>query len=955
MKSLLFLLAAGLLVTGIAWPVAAATGQTLSDLMSAVREAPDPETRTTRFYDLARAIDRGTVSPDENTAEAFVLFLVEIILDPESRSESIRAGDLLQKYALPVAADPLVKYLAEQPEDSILTRAMALKVLVRLGDQRCLPYLLADLDSYQPATVQKSIALLTMLGDERAIPSLQGLLTDPARGTPEAAAAAIRRIRLKAEHDIFCPFDLPEDVLAVLAEQGFVVLPLPKNEIFEWYSKEYPFVTTDFVYHTWMILVRAACRDLESVWLRQAVGGLCSRLASDCQGNTAAFCAVPAVLCGAATLPELGLDRAARELAAAELERIARTEGIVFSPMLGVDVDYNEFRPQGRFSAEDGGYFQAMTWLGKATFRAEDPELTRQALELVRALFSSTEAVAAWSDLESVLAVLGGPRDDPGPADYLHLAERIAGREGPLAVTAVLEAPDLLDRFHNEAGRLPPPRINTATDPDRSRARGMRFLGQRYSPDAHIFQLLLEHGTWPPSGLDVLAGVLGSQRAAHHLDREFPHPADMPPDFGPSLMAGFFDCFGPVLAEDQDLPAPFSGAAWQDKCLNSALAAWAETRHATAPYVKCAHIFLGFEMMIERPQGFVEPYPEFFLHLADRADALHDLLSGMDFYAAVEGSDLDRDRLPRFSAVVRRLAVLAGKCREGALQSPGDAAFLQVAADKLRRISFNESSLPVAEESMARITTVATEYLSGQILAAGTGRAQPIFVAVPAGTGRVVCRGGVYSYYEFVRPLSRPPSDASWQEVTTNLDNFCGRPWLEQEADLVFRRRLSREDLRRLAKIVSESNFSDVWRDKPWAFEFRDHRQTAPWITALTSSEDVDLLLELAESQEVTPGVRLLAVKELARHRQVPAAERFFRSQAQRIIEANRPRNGRYRPEDLALLYFAAGVLAGTGDRADRELLEEMDLLVSQANAEGFQGRPAVALQKFYAWFLGRR
>lgn len=987
----------------------------VADLIESVRTAETPDQRTEAFYSLVSALERGRIELNADEAAPLAELLVEVLLDPDSQHERLAAAQMMEENAHPLMADPLSEYLAENPDlPRGLKRTIGL-VLARLHDERVFDAMIADLQDAEVTQVTFAIDRLVELGDPHAVVHLEALRADTtlvarfAEGLVErrrqngndtnpeaalrsgrrdaekaraAAGTAIRQLNLKKDFGVVCGFDLGESALAVLAEQGFVILPHPKNEMYELYDKEYPFVTTDFTYHTAMILVRAVFDELENGLLRDMVAALSLGLAqaSSSQAQTlasesdvslarrnAAFFAVPAILCGATTLDALEMDQDARDAVTVEIGRIEEADGLEPSPLLGVKEDYTSYRPRGRFSQPgvDAGYFQAVTWLARGGFPVQEERATRRALLITAAIAADTALAGNWHRLDEVYSLLAGEADDPTLDDYQALAENVSGRQGLPAVQAVLDDEDLESAFSRAAAAFPAPRIHTGTDADRAGALGLRVLGQRYSRDAHVFQNLLEVGIWPPSGLHVLAGLLGSERAEHYLGTKIALPQSIGKENGPSLMDGYLDCFSAVLEDDARLPGQFRTSAWQDKQLNNALGGWAETRHAAAPYLKAAHTYAGISAMTDRLHGFVEPYPEFFTRLSRRMANLHDLLERLDLYGAVarekeeleaqldkefgpankygrrtemdiekhreyyekslQQNRLDGSRLPAFTEILDRLAVLAVKCRDGVPQDPGDGVFLKGLGHRMRNLSFNHSSLPVAEKSMARVIDVATEYLADEVLEAGVGQALPIYVAVPDGEQRIVCRGAVYSYYEFVVPVDRRLDDDTWACLASRLAGPGEGPWVESGSGLLHRPTLDRAEIIEL-KNVSEDGFGrNLVKRRPWSPRVDRHFGVDPWVGARASEPATEVLIDLASGDDIAGSVQLFATEELFRiQAQDSRARDFFRQTVNLFMAEAEPRRPFRNTSDNLRMFLAVQVLAGTGASADRTRLDEV-------------------------------
>ena len=69
------------------------------------------------------------------------------------------------------------------------------------------------------------------------------------------------------------------------------------------------------------------------------------------------------------------------------------------------------------------------------------------------------------------------------------------------------------------------------------------------------------------------------------------------------------------------------------------------------------------------------------------------------------------------------------------------------------------------DEKMALIADVHTEGNTGQVLEVGVGAPFNIFVIINDDRGYRLCRGAVFSYYEFKHPMDDRLTDEKWQEL----------------------------------------------------------------------------------------------------------------------------------------------------------------------------------------------
>ncbi|MFH1842239.1 MAG: DUF3160 domain-containing protein [bacterium] len=951
---------------------------TLADYLDALEQAPDNDRRSKIVYGVIDAIEKSSITVDPTGAERLALALTAVAVDEQMGGTRYAAWGFLTTNAHPATADAVVDFLGEtEPSGGIFYKEAA-TVLVNLRDSRVLPFLLDRLSAPRTYNQQEVIRFLAELGDPRALDPLQTLADDeqlawkfttwmhqswpqqdqpPTELNPQAvrqaqeeqaaARRAIREIQLFLEHDMVCHFDLDDFAHEKLARNGFVILPQQQNELFEFYGEEYPYITADIIFHTFMVMMRASFHELETLILQGEVGGFTRdlMLASIAQGadlkmaswtnlihQNSALLAVPTVLCGAVSTQDLVLPERWSDLVQQEIDRITAAAGVLQSEVLGHQEDYTEYVPRGRHSGkpELAGYFKAMMWLGRSMLPVESPEATTRALLLLDLLEQDRELATRWENLDRLLGLFFGERDDLAFPDYLAVAHRVAGEKtGPVA-RGILMSDSLGDEFRLGLAHFPPSRINSAYVPWsesmawQERTRGLRLLGQRYTRDAHLFQSLLEAEIWPPSGLHVAAELLGSEQARtvlanDHWPQDDPLPS-LPPSTDPvsTLSEGHLHCFSSLFEPESGTPDFMLRPAWEERLVNSALGGWAEVRHATALYVKSAHEYMGLSGMMDRFHGYVDPYPRFYSRLDSLVQRLDRALNQCGLYTALDADlsryhaeleaeygprderghyprvpmddwrqqynqelgamRLERAMLNEFSGILQQLEVIAHKALLGQPQNIDDGVFLKNLGRRLRILSFNRSSMNVAEEPMSTIIDVATEYQRGECLEVGVGRPLPIYVAVPDGDRTFVCKGAVYTYYEFTWPVAHRLTDDQWWVAATRIDGLGTPPWIATRPELGLERTLSRSELDSLRFHLgdNERNGKD---QKPWDIpEYRDITRHLQGVRI--TPDDLDLLLELARKTNLKGGTRALVYDCLTGFAQEPSIYSYFQALA---------------------------------------------------------------------------
>ncbi len=429
------------------------------------------------------------------------------------------------------------------------------------------------------------------------------------------------------------------------------------------------FVTSDSLLHTYHLLFDKVLRTAEVTYfiplLRDLNRGLLAQADADYQAlrttpwedaarRTVAFVAVAGKLLD----PTLDVPPYAQDLVNAEVANIEDAAGTLPSPIfpgLPYGEDYTQYIPRGHYTISEDltAYFKSMMWYGRMTFRLNppDPEVgraeSRSALILVHALRAATvggrPALDVWDELYSPTVFFVGRSDDLTVYQYAAVMDAIYGTDA--SVTSLVDE-GKLDAFIALADQLPPPKILgiviADTDDEEAMTKGLRFMGQRFVPDAYIFRQLIyrnvgtrEDRRGLPMGLDVFA-AMGSDRAYQHLDEMGEtsyanYPSQMAEvqtwlsgltvdDWTETLYNSWLYTFHPLLdVPGSGYPTFMQSPAWLDKQLNTALGSWAELKHDTILYAKQVYAEMGAGPPPPPPlppRGYVEPVPTFYARLA---------------------------------------------------------------------------------------------------------------------------------------------------------------------------------------------------------------------------------------------------------------------------------------------------------------------------------------------------
>jgi hypothetical protein len=445
--------------------------------------------------------------------------------------------------------------------------------------------------------------------------------------------------------------------------------------------------------------------------------------------------------------------------------------------------DYTQYEPRGHYAGDEQleRYFRAVKWLSRRIFRIEDNyypadadvELTAAAL-LAQLVADDPAIEARWNKVYDVTRLLAGPADSITPPLVQQALDNVFGAGFTLemlevsANRAALRAEFQRD-IYPTSEIIPVP----LEFPDQIPPKYVQFLGERYLPDAEAMQetcfpYVLERLL--PSGLDVMATVLASDRAEHWLAGEimtYPELATQltalraqfdgysVADWTKSTYNGWLYSLRPLL---QPMPAGapvfMQGTAWQDKELNTALGSWTQLRHDFILYGKQTYVPSPWA---DGP-GLVEPVPDTFDRLADLCDQVHSALDGYNMLPEIHGRSL-RD----LATKLRAWRDYAQTVADGGWLSEEEQGDIHCVG--LWLLDFFAEDWGVEEKSPLLVADVASDSNTARVLHEGTGQFNPLIIVYTPPQGDPIAGiGYIFSHYEFVESNWNRLNDAEWAD-----------------------------------------------------------------------------------------------------------------------------------------------------------------------------------------------
>ncbi|NLC11994.1 MAG: DUF3160 domain-containing protein [Firmicutes bacterium] len=606
----------------------------------------------------------------------------------------------------------------------------------------------------------------------------------------------------------------------LLVKNGFVVVPSSYREFFMLYEMNRyeplpSFITTDSILHNYHLFFSHLLRVIEKEKLAPELKELVAAMFSASEGQYAAlqgsdwenaarrnlgFFAVAGSLLGL----DLPVPVSVREVVGEELLLIESQAGIQVSPLMNMGQnlaipeafleDYSQYIPRGHYEDDEllQSYFKAMMWLGRLTFRLKSEDETKSAVLMTLAL-GEGDNEQRWDRIYQPTCFFVGKSDDLSYLQYGQLLEQIYG--GEVGLEELSRGGEKWEAFLEAAAELKPPLLNSIPvfdediQPDREgEIKGFRFMGQRFTLDASIFQRLLyreveenshNERRMLPKALDIPA-ALGSKEAYSILEAEgetdYAGYADnmhkMQQYIGgldekswvQNLYWGWLYTLKPLLWEKgEGFPSFMQNRAWSRKELNTFLASWTELKHDTILYAKQVYAEMGGGMEGVDDRGYVEPNPHLYARLASLVKMTREGLSSRKLL-----EQRDRDSLERLEQLARFLKTISEKELSQTPLSDEEYDLIRSYGgqlehfwlEALRDIGVDHRSA-IAENPAALVADVATDP-GGRVLQEATGHIFEIYAVVPVDGKLRIARGGVYSHYEFPWPLEERLTDSRW-------------------------------------------------------------------------------------------------------------------------------------------------------------------------------------------------
>ncbi|AET69629.1 Protein of unknown function (DUF3160) [Desulfosporosinus orientis DSM 765] len=627
----------------------------------------------------------------------------------------------------------------------------------------------------------------------------------------------------------------------ILSKNGFVVVPSPYQEFFSSYeNNRYDsipnFITADAMLHNYHLYFDHLLRTLEKDKLRGELNTLTGLMLTESQkqyevlkgtawenaaARNVAYFAVAARLLD----PKVAVPAYVSKEVEQELQLIAdHTETGKPSPVMNMGnssadlaqalkEDYTQYNPRGHYTKSDElkSYFRTMMWYGRMTFRAKSQDETKSAV-LVTLLLGRQQIYDHWNSIYEPTNFLVGKSDDLGFSQYYGLLLKTFTMGEITDLNELTGNVNEWTSFCDGLAKLEPPAINSipifdqTIQPDREKEiKGFRFMGQRFTVDAAVFQKLIYREVEEnnegqrrmlPKGLDIPA-AMGSQEAYAILEGMGETGYEKYPEnmkkiqvylagldtnvWTQNLYWSWLYTLAPLTeAKGDGYPVFMNNQAWTRKQLETFLGSWTELKHDTILYAKQVYAEMGGGDLPLDDRGYVEPNPVVYGRLAALTRMTIEGLNNRGLL-----NEKDQTSLERLEELALKLKSIADKELSNQNLDDQDYELIRGFGGQLEHFWLEALSdegvdhrSAIDENPAALIADVATDP-NGEVLEEGTGFVSDIYVVVPVEGQLRISKGAVYSYYEFPWPARDRLTDQKWKEMLENGRKIDQPSWVQ--------------------------------------------------------------------------------------------------------------------------------------------------------------------------------
>ncbi len=483
-------------------------------------------------------------------------------------------------------------------------------------------------------------------------------------------------------------------------------------------------------------------------------------------------------------------DSSFKQSSEEELRRIMAAEGVETSTLTGRYEDYSQYKVRGYYDGDEEleKYFRSMMWYGRTALSLYDEDQVKSAVLMNFAIDAAGKE--KWESIYRITSFFAGASDDAGYQEFMPVLTDIYGTS-----PSVKELPDKTGEFESVKKALltlPLPKVNSipVDEGDDPVVLSFRFMGQRFTIDAAIMQRLVYSAVeenadgdrrYLPDALDTAAG-LGSEKALELLTengatkfknysenlaevKELFSKADATV-WNASLYSGWLNTLRPLLEKKgEGYPSFMQSEEWEKKDLETYAGSYTELKHDTILYAKqiMAEMGGGDDEEIIDDRGYVQPEPVVYSRFIFLSEKTKEGLASYNMISQEASEDLDK-----LSEIARTLLTISEKELTNEDRTNEEYNFIREYGGYIEhfwhQVNNDNDDAPVYsyQAPCPVVADIATDP-NGAVLEIGTGYADVMYVVFPIDGELHLGRGSVFSFYQFVTPISDRLTDEEWK------------------------------------------------------------------------------------------------------------------------------------------------------------------------------------------------
>jgi hypothetical protein len=459
--------------------------------------------------------------------------------------------------------------------------------------------------------------------------------------------------------------------------------------------------------------------------------------------------------------------------------------------------DFSQFRPRGHYTGSETleKYFRCMMWVQRIGMKFLQLRYQAAIAHLLTRCLYDTGASENWNRIDSVVEACVGESDSLNPRGMLQLLEETGAGSTSFFyddenyqafVRRALETGAGRQRINSQVLRSNP----TYEDGFTPLPPAFHLMGQRFIVDSFIFTNVVfdRVDSFPPrympSPLDAWF-VLGNRATLPLLRGELEtylyHPnlaalewivSRYDEEFWDGNLYNLWLSALRTLDADttsEPYPTVMRTRDWELRMLHAQLASWAHLRHDTILYAKSSYDSYGCEY----PEGWVDPYPEFFAKLARYAESASARFESLGLLETGVGQEADA-YFQHLKSISETLGAMAQAQLEGKPHTEEQVEFTKqlmwyewgIAMGWYPQLIFRYlsgrgwMSLPLEEE--ATVADVHTSVNTNEVLHVGVGASNLMVLTAKTACGVKAYAGPVLSYFEFKEGNLHRMTDEEW-------------------------------------------------------------------------------------------------------------------------------------------------------------------------------------------------